>query len=263
MCAQILLLVLKSAKKKKEMDYHMTLKQFVNKLFVAVPGVEYPIELRAAENYDEDYDDNYAGPFLYNGTIPLDVFANSQSVMSAATLLCYGVAGGEADYKLNELLSIPIGPLLALVPIPVSSSTQIPTVLKTHTSPILVNSPPETRYTLIEFPTDLMELLGLPKYIHAAPIDIERMKKNKKYSDDDLKARGIDPILKNWICHAEMTIPDWCYLTSGALNEKMLVELHNIVSKCRPITVHCYSYTGTQRHEIQSNLKGTVKPKKL
>jgi hypothetical protein len=238
------------------MEYHMTLSRFVNKLFIAVPGIEDLIELRAAENYDEEYDDNYKGPFVYNGTIPHEVFDKVQKVMSAATLLCYGLAGGETDYRLNDLLSVPIGPGI------VDKRTGI------HTSPIIINSPTEIRHTLIEFPTDLIELLAVPKYIHAAPLDKKiYMKTHNIKTDLELKARGIDTDLKNWTCNVEIIIPEWCYdqPTEGqkTLNEKMLADLHQIVNNSRPIIVHCYSYTGISRHEISKHLRAPEPLKKI
>jgi hypothetical protein len=214
------------------MDYHLSLKQPMDKVFMAVPKHDDLIEMKPAD----DYTDVERGPYIYNGTVP------KNTEFAAVTLLCYGDAGGVADFKLNESLSMAIGPGL------VDAGLQDPSINNT----LIVNSNPQIRYCLVEVPLALSELLSLPKYIHLQLMDVAKLRQLNNFSDKDLRDRGIDPERKTWATNVVITIPEWCTIDSK-LDRPMLFKLRDIINKSPPLQIYCYSYTGIVRTAVNGD----------
>lgn len=164
--------------------------------------------------------------FIFNFDIPR-TFIEQKPLKTVCSLLGYGAAGGTVEYKINHLLSIPINPDMPAAVAAIGKQTG-----KIANVSIIINSPFQVRYVIIEFPADIVDLLRLPnKYSHLVHLEVDSLK--KKHTNPELLKRGIDPQGKSWITELQMHIDD--------PSPKAMSSLEKIVSEYL-IIVHCFSY---------------------
>jgi hypothetical protein len=165
---------------------------------------------------------------------------SSKTNKCVCSLLGYGQAGGKTEYKLNDLLSVPINP---------DFPKRIAELNKQKDNlayvPILVNTPLQVRYVLLEFPKSLVNLLHLhSQFIHLVHLDTTALK--KQFTPKELLKRGVDIQGKTWITELEITIED--------PSEKAMLSLQKIIAEYN-IIVHCFSYTGLKEIKLTSDEK--------
>jgi hypothetical protein len=192
------------------MDYHVETKALVDKVFLLISGEM--IEMIGADSYDE-MDIAPDTILRFNCTIPLTAL-NDKAILN---LVAYGKAGGVAEYNILSILSKP------------------PDSNKNQTIPGIINTEHDILQTMLEFPFALMELLNLPKYIPAVLLEIDGLRKKNSWSNDDLLARGIDPLRKNWVSVLALTLPEWAL-------DRMDHFIETVLKQQSPqVIVHCYS----------------------
>lgn len=208
------------------MDYNIQTKSYVNKVFIFPPpdSKDSPVELLNLMSDERDVPDGEI--LIFNGKIPLEWFKSTE-ITVGVLLLAYGDAGGRAEYQLKDLISIPM------------SQTTSPQ----FESPIILNLPHNTQHALIEYPGDLQELLGLPKYAHCMRLDLTNLRKQHALSDESLRGRGIDPTQATWTSMMSTTLPEW--------GLERLTDLCAMVDKSRLVKVHCFSFTKLQKITIK------------
>jgi hypothetical protein len=226
-------------RKKEEMagegqflDYHVKTRSVVDRVFIVFPE-ENPIEGIPIEDSEQVPMNDF---MMFNCRIPLTLFKTEETgeVGAACQMLSYGKAGGIAEYKLNEIISIPLT-------IEVKESKES----GKHASPIILNLPQAISYAFVEFPSDLTALLGLPKILHCVKFDVAGLRKKYGLSDAMLLQRGIDPAKCTWTTYAEMQLPEW------ALTDRMQDLINLVENNSRPVKVHCFSFTGLQQITIK------------
>ena len=226
------------------LDYHVKTRSVVDRVFIVFPE-ENPIEGIPIEDSEQVPMNDF---MMFNCRIPLTLFKTEEKgklkevgelgeIGAACQMLSYGKAGGIAEYKLNEIISIPLNIE--------TKEIKETNVSGKHASPIILNLPQAISYAFVEFPSDLTALLGLPKILHCVKFDVAGLRKKYGLSDAMLLQRGIDPAKCTWTTYAEMQLPEW------ALTDRMQDLINLVENNSRPIKVHCFSFTGLQQITIK------------
>lgn len=142
-------------------------------------------------------------------------------------LLSYGKVGGRAEYKINDLLSIPI-------------NVDTLTAAKNKesdawTTPIIINTPFQIRDVMIQIPKPVQDLTGLSEWIHPMMIDRKTLKESYKLQASEFAARGIDITGKSWFSQTEIKPQEWGF--------DEVDEYAKIIDNQMDVRVHCFSLT--------------------
>lgn len=200
--------------------YQITTKPYVDKVFAYSVG---PPVADIGEMLPQDAYDAMEMSSESTKTFAIKLPPNTKEII--VNMLGYGV-GGTHEYSINNLVSIPIDL----------------NINKDYKSIIVVNTPTQMRYCILEFPEDIRNLLGVDKYLHTMLLDTKGMKQQHNYTNEDLLARGMDPVGACWVTHLEPQFPEW------ALNRPD--ELLRVVNMSNDVIVHCFSLHKTQKIEL-------------
>jgi hypothetical protein len=135
--------------------------------------------------------DDYETMTLEDGFKAFNITFPKGTKYVSYNMLAYGL-GGLGEYKIDELLSEPIG----------TKHTQ---------SNIIVNTPTQICAVIIEFPKTVQELLGFNKWLYLVKLDKNQFKTNNKFNNHELMARGVDPEenAKTYVGQITYSLPEW------------------------------------------------------
>lgn len=186
--------------------YEIKVKSYVDLMIIYKKyknGVSYLGQAVPKEDYDITVE---------HKTFVIDIPEDKDEFDLLVQLFGYGMAG-TADYKINDLLSIPLDQY---------------DINKHMVNTIIVNTPKTVCGVFIEIGYMLSEYLGIPKkdFIRLYEFDKNKIDQADDKSKRDFMAMGIDPIAKNWIAQIQLNpIPD----------------IANIQDNLQMTTVHCYT----------------------
>ena len=158
-------------------------------------------------------------------TLPIPADIESLNVH----LMGYGNVGGTTEYKINDVLSVPI--------CDESKYTQ------KYKSPIIINTPNQIRDVLIQIPESVRKLTGLGEWYQPVSIDKDTLKSTYKYQPSEFAARGIDITGKTWFSQCDICLPDW------SMDSPNFFE---ILNEQLPVRVHCFSTSLITRVDVNS-----------
>lgn len=200
--------------KQENYKFHLEMKSCVDRIFILDGSRRFISEMICM-------DDDSDNPKIFNGTIPIAL--KKQKLF----LIMVGMEG-ETSYKFNDLFSVPI------------DAENIQKIKESGSmiqeNFIVINAPKTVDYALVEVPTQIGQILSLPKIIFL--VDMLTAKTNlfpEKMDSTELLSRGIDPQGRPYVKFINVDL-------TKTISQKISTEVIELLEKT-PIIVKCYQHT--------------------